>query len=157
MKDNKNIWCVYKHTNKINGKCYIGITKTIPEKRWGKNGIGYKYQNFWYAIKKYGWNNFEHEILFCNLTEKECKDKEIQLIKKYNSIAPNGYNITHGGDGSLGLFPNEKTKEKQSLSAKKRTDLKKEVICFETLETFNSATDCSLYINVDRSNITNLS
>lgn len=59
---NKNNWCVYMHTNNINGKRYIGISQN-PKRRW-KNGNGYKTQLFGKAINKYGWDNFTHEILF---------------------------------------------------------------------------------------------
>lgn len=89
---------VYYHKNKINNKYYIGITKQNVNKRWGKNGKNYYTQYFGYAIQKYGWDNFEHGILFDNLTETEAKNKEIELIKKYNSLHPNGYNLTVGGD-----------------------------------------------------------
>lgn len=89
---------VYYHKNKINGKYYIGITKKEnPEKRWRK-GEGNKNQFFYKAIQKYGWDNFEHKILFDGLTIKEAKEKEIELIKKYNTLAPNGYNIGRGGE-----------------------------------------------------------
>lgn len=146
---------VYEHKNKANGKRYIGITKINPKARWGNNGIGYKTQNFWYAIEKYSWDGFEHNIIEENLTEKEAKEKEKYYIKTYNTIAPNGYNLTKGGDGSLGLFPSKETKKRQSISAKNRTDLNKEVICLETLEEFNSTRQCSEYIGVHSSNIIN--
>ena len=62
--NNKN-YCVYQHTNKINGKIYIGITCQKPEKRWGSQGRKYEEcPYFWKAIQKYGWENFEHKILF---------------------------------------------------------------------------------------------
>ncbi len=44
-------YTVYKHTNKVNGKVYIGITRNQPEVRWGRNGSGYNLQLFGKAIK----------------------------------------------------------------------------------------------------------
>ena len=92
-------YCVYCHTNKINGKKYIGITKQTPDRRW-KNGKGYSAQHFSRAIQKYGWNNFEHTILMSNLTKKQACYYERFYIKKYETTLPeNGYNETLGGDG----------------------------------------------------------
>lgn len=101
-KDEKTYY-VYKHTSP-SGKVYIGITnKHPPEKRWYSNGSGYKRQQFfWRAIQKYGWDNFKHEILFENLTKDEACEKEIELIKIYDSTNPNkGYNCSTGGENSL--------------------------------------------------------
>ena len=99
---------MYKHTSPSN-KSYIGITSKNPEERWGHNGIQYRKQPFYRAIKKYGWDNFTHEILYSNLTEKEAKDKEKELIRKYKTKNNKyGYNCTYGGDGTLGL---KRTKE----------------------------------------------
>mgnify|MGYP002658749408 CR=1 FL=1 len=56
-------YCVYKHTNKINGKVYIGQSSNIKE-RWSRKGTCYKGCTYFYnAIQKYGWDNFEHIIL----------------------------------------------------------------------------------------------
>ena len=68
-------YVVYMHTSP-NGKRYVGITSMRPiEKRW-KNGYGYKKNiHFWNAINLYGWNNFQHDFLFENLTKEEAKDK----------------------------------------------------------------------------------
>ena len=83
---NDRIWFVYKHINKINGKIYIGITREKkPENRW-KNGLGYKHSShLWAAIQKYGWNNFNHEVVASGLTEREACCMEIDLIKQYKS------------------------------------------------------------------------
>ena len=74
-------YTVYKHTSP-NNKVYIGITSRKPEYRWnsGKGYINNKY--FTTAINKYGWNEFEHSILYENLSKEEAETKEIELIKK---------------------------------------------------------------------------
>lgn len=84
----------------INDKVYIGITSQKPERRWGHNGHGYKEcPHFWHAIKKYGWNNFKHEILFSHLSHDEACAMEIKLIKELHANNPVfGYNISKGGD-----------------------------------------------------------
>ena len=92
---------VYMHISP-SGKRYIGITQRAPEKRW-MNGNGYKHQQFYKAIEKYGWHNIEHRILYTSLSEKEAKKIEVELIKEYNTVYPNGYNVTHGGDGTVGI------------------------------------------------------
>ena len=108
------MYTVYQHRNKINGKIYIGITMQTPEQRW-RHGEGYKSSpHFYAAIQKYGWDNFEHNILFQNLTKEEACKKEQELIAKYNSMNREyGYNSTSGGD----IFVmNEETKQKISQS-----------------------------------------
>ena len=86
VKNNGKKWCVYMHTNKINNKKYIGITCNDASRRWGLQGQGYRRQkHFWNAIQKYGWDNFEHEIIENNLTEDQAKIMEVELIKQYNS------------------------------------------------------------------------
>lgn len=95
MKDGN--YYLYCHTNKINGKKYIGISCQSPSKRWGKSGSGYKgCPKMEKAISKYGWDNFNHEILLTNLTQKEACEKEKEYITKFDTIN-NGYNILSGG------------------------------------------------------------
>ena len=103
MENEKHNYTVYMHKNKINDKVYIGITSQKINLRWRK-GKGYKDCKFRNAIDKYGWDNFEHIILCQNLTKDEACNKEIELIKKYNSTNRKyGYNISTGGDsGSIG-------------------------------------------------------
>ena len=96
----RNNYTVYMHKNKINGKVYIGVTSQNIKWRFGKEGEQYKNQPFYKAIKKYGWNNFEHIILYENLTKKEAGIKELELIKKYKANQKEfGYNIKLGGFG----------------------------------------------------------
>lgn len=107
------MYTVYQHKNKINGKVYIGITSQKLEQRWGSQGCNYKSSpHFYSAIQKYGWDNFEHNILFTDLTKEQACLKEQELIKEYNSMNREfGYNSTSGGD----IFTmNEETKQKIS-------------------------------------------
>ena len=93
-------YCVYKHTSP-SGKCYIGITRQDPLLRWD-SGWGYCEQpKFFNAIKKYGWDSFEHEILERELTQQEAQQKEKAYITQYDSFL-NGYNVTLGGEGAYG-------------------------------------------------------
>lgn len=92
-------YTVYCHENKKNGKLYFGITKTSVRRRWSK-GKGYKDQHlFGRAIEKYGWDGFEHIILFTGLSEDEAKQMERDLIREFHTQdRDKGYNITDGGD-----------------------------------------------------------
>ena len=108
----KNNYIVYVHVNKINEKKYVGITSRTLEERCKKEGYGYKKQpKFYNAIKKYGWENFEHIILETNLSWEEANNKEKEYIKKYDSYK-NGYNCSYGGDGCNGFIWTEDSRKK---------------------------------------------
>ena len=94
------MYTVYQHKNKINGKVYIGITSQIPTQRWGANGKNYRSSpHFYSAIQKYGWDNFEHNILLENLSKEDACTKEQELIKKFNTMDKRfGYNQTSCGE-----------------------------------------------------------
>lgn len=115
------IYTVYEHVNKKNGKRYIGITSRDVSVRW-KNGYGYsEATKIRHAFDKYGWDNFEHNILYTNIDEKMAKKIEREYIKKYKTQDDeSGYNITSGGDGICGFVHSEETKKKISEQAKKR-------------------------------------
>ena len=62
-----NNYKVYMHTSP-SGKVYVGITCQPTYARW-KNGNGYKNnKHFYNAIIKYGWDNFEHQIILENVS-----------------------------------------------------------------------------------------
>ena len=121
---NEKTYCVYCHTNKINGKKYIGQTCQKLNERWGHNGIGYKPRGrnvrsyFWNSICKYGWNNFDHEILKDGLTFDEANYWEKYYIELYRTFVgyddANGYNQTLGGDGTAGTKHTEEWKKHAS-------------------------------------------
>lgn len=88
---------IYKLTNEINGKIYVGQTTRTLEERFN----AHKYCNTSYigkAIHKYGAKNFKKEILAECDTIEELDELEIYFIAKLNSKAPNGYNLTDGGE-----------------------------------------------------------
>ena len=121
---------VYKHTSP-NGKVYIGITCRSVKERWGSNGNGYKGNTHFYnAIKKYGWDNFKHEILFDGLSKAEACNKEIELISVYNSTdEKHGYNNSTGGEyGASGRKISQETRDaiSKKVTGKKRTKEQRE-------------------------------
>lgn len=133
MDNTEKIYCVYKHTSP-SGKVYIGITCQKPEKRWN-NGNGYKHNEyFWRAIQKYGWDNFEHEILFSDLSKEEAQVKEKNLINKYKSNIPEfGYNISSGGEARTGVKLSEDAKKKLVRLIKEDLQEKKSFIWSSSL------------------------
>lgn len=110
-----NYYCVYIHTNKTNGKVYIGQTCQDINQRW-RNGKGYVNNKLFYkAIQKYGWDNFEHKVIFTGLTKDEADKTEIELISFYASNNPDkGYNLTIGGDGTNGYRHTDEARNKIS-------------------------------------------
>ena len=97
-------WLIYKHTNKINGKVYIGQTKQAISNRW-KNGLGYTDRDsvFAKAIRKYKWSSFKHEIIEKDIESQEvANEREMYWIRFFKSYVgfenSNGYNMTLGGD-----------------------------------------------------------
>lgn len=121
MKNNQ--YCVYKHTSP-SGKCYIGITRQNPIKRWGQDGCNYviklkngnwKHPAFAPAILKYGWNNIIHEILHAGLTKKQACEYEKLYIKLYKK-EHKSYNITDGGEGASGINFTPEQIERMRLS-----------------------------------------
>ena len=127
---NNNKMCgIYKITNMVNGKAYIGQAQNI-EKRWNehihytknKNSLAYT-KPLYKAMRKYGVENFSFEILI--LCEEELLNlMEIYYIEKYNSYIhaenSNGYNLTLGGEGTRGYVFSEEHKKKISENAKLR-------------------------------------
>ena len=129
----KNSGEIYMITDKINNKKYIGQTVCYLSSgrkygitgRWNHhvsdaNNYVDKGRHFCNAIRKYGKNNFNLEILLiCNLSMMDYYEKK--CIKLYNTISPNGYNLESGGSRTgTGIGDNKRlhqdTKEKLSKS-----------------------------------------
>lgn len=106
---------IYSIKNKLNGKEYIGQTRFPVEKRWGEHICAKrKITTIGYALRKYGIENFEFNIIeICD--DEMLNDREIFWIAERKSIAPEGYNQTSGG---YSFIPSEETRKKISEGTK---------------------------------------
>lgn len=111
-----NNYTVYMHESP-SAKKYIGITSLPPSKRW-EGGKGYQHNEYFSrAIKKYGWENFKHIILFDKLSKEEAEVIERELIKQYKTNDHEfGYNLTDGGE--VGKKHSQDSIKKMSLAKK---------------------------------------
>ena len=106
----EKLYTVYMHICP-NGKRYIGITGQGVEKRWNY-GHGYDTQLFGRAVKKYGWVNITHEILFDGLTLDEAYQRERESIAAFKTKDPQyGYNCDNGGAGADGHAVSEEARQ----------------------------------------------
>lgn len=123
---------IYKITNCINNKVYIGQTKTSIDKRWHAHKTRYNTglkDGLYGAMRKYGIENFKIEqILECPI--EDLNEMERFYIQKYDSFY-NGYNLTLGGDGSPTLGLNEEEVIKKYKELKYITDVAKFFDCCE--------------------------
>lgn len=108
---------VYCHTSRITGKKYVGQTVKSLMLRWRQHIADSKRSDFIFhrAIVKYGPDAWDHEILEVMTTEAGAKAAETLWIKLLNTnarVGGVGYNMTDGGDGTLGHVPTEKTRRK---------------------------------------------
>lgn len=119
-----NIFIIYKATNIINGKVYIGFDSVWPKRQkshkfssFNSNGQDYNFK-FHRAIRKYGWEAFEWEEICCSKDgEYLLNEMEKYFIQQYDSYN-NGYNMTLGGEGCFGRIFTKQSKEKISKGNK---------------------------------------
>lgn len=173
---------IYKVTNRINGKVYIGQTKQSLHKRWSNHCCKNSHCSILHsAIKKYGAENFTVEQIDVAASKEELDKKEIYWISHFDSVAPKGYNISLGGGGNRGHIPSEETLLKRSAALKgihtgdanpaKRPDVRKKmsdaakrrigdhscrgkaVKCIETSQVFPTAKAAGEYIGCTYKNV----
>jgi group I intron endonuclease len=124
---------VYKITNKVNNKAYIGATVTSVKSRWNRHCSDAKHnrdnQAIHAAIRKYGIDKFEIQIL----EQHDDSDHtfnvlEPKYIQEHNTFGENGYNMTQGGEGWLNMRhrPESIQKMRQSKIGKKATQQAKQ-------------------------------
>jgi hypothetical protein len=103
-------YTIYKITNKINGKYYIGKhqTENLDDGYFGSGKLIKK------AIKKYGIENFIKEILFVYDNEQEMNEKEKELV----TLREDSYNLCPGGQGGFGYINKIISKDDRSKYGK---------------------------------------
>lgn len=111
-------YCVYKHTSP-SGKSYVGQTKNLISREYKHKSINSNCHAFSNAIKKYGWDNFTHEILKDNLTLNEANYWEKFYINSHVTLSPHGYNLTTGGDNRK---VSEESRKKMSIFQSNQSD-----------------------------------
>ena len=135
------MWTIYKITNKINGKIYVGQTSRPVEQRWQehKNGKTNKAHTspLTRAINKYGWENFKTEVIETVNSAEEANIQEQYWIEYYHCAIPKygkncGYNLTLGGEGTKTI-----------------TDIQKQAI-LQLWEQQNNITQISNKTHIDR-------
>ena len=111
--------CIYLIRNLKNNKCYIGkTTRDAVKTRIRDHLRGKGSQPVKDAIEKYGQDAFTYEILHDGIIPEFLAALEIESIAKFNTIAPQGYNLTKGGEG---CSPSEVTRQKISQAHKGKT------------------------------------
>lgn len=124
------MYTVYLVTNKVNGKQYVGFTsKTLQQRRISHHSSA-SYRKvkllFHKALKKYGHDSFEWSVLWEGSCPIEAGQTETRYISEYNTLMPNGYNLTGGNDNTtLGYKFTEEQKEslKRSREGKPNPNL----------------------------------
>lgn len=106
---------IYCYTNLINGKKYVGQTIN-PKKRYNQHkSSAFNEKDKDYntplhrAFRKYGYDNFNYEVILSTSSLDILNELEIYFIAKYKTQVPNGYNILEGGNNSSRIL-NEETK-----------------------------------------------
>lgn len=165
---------VYKITNLLTGKSYIGQTVGSMRRRWNRHCSESSCVLLNRSIKKYGKENFEIKVLaYCNNIE-EMNHREQYCIKLFKTLAPNGYNVRSGGNEQIRskFVPVKHTEESKmkiriarkkqiiTLESKIRRSFsainKKTIICNETGQEFASISDTAKFFNTDRESISRI-
>lgn len=103
---------IYLAVNRVNGKAYVGQTKTSFRRRIGEHVRGGDRQVFDQAVRKHGRDSFDFAVLESCLSQSSLHEAEKKWIKHFACKAPNGYNICEGGKGTPGTTISESHKER---------------------------------------------
>ena len=127
---------IYKITNILNSKIYIGLTTNTISRRFNghkqtaKKGL--EKSRLYNSMRKYGSENFKIELVYTATSIEDLKEKEIYYINLYNTKDDKvGYNIIDGGDcGKLGYKMSEESKDllRQKALLRKHTQKSKDLM-----------------------------
>ncbi len=115
---------IYKLTNKLNGLSYVGATKNF-KRRMGEHHWNYGDKRkictlVDKAIRQYGWENFTAEVI--EVCDAEiAPEREMYWIAVLKTKAPNGYNLTDGGEGTKGHVQPPKHRLNKAISLRKKS------------------------------------
>lgn len=168
---------IYKIACEKTGKCYIGQTIQILEKRISRHLYESKIKKYplYNAIRKYGWDSFIVEVLEDDIPLENLNKKELYYTEKFNALAPNGYVLIAGGEPRI---VSEETRRKMSESRKgennynygkyfseehkRKIGLKhrKKILCYDLdgnfLKKFNYIKEAAIELNISRPHISNV-
>jgi len=112
---------IYQLTNTVNGKIYIGLTNNY-KKRLREHSYASNDYYISRAIRSYGWASFTSEVLETASSLPKAREREKHYISELCSNNPTiGYNLTEGGEGTLGVSPTAATRAKMSKAKTGRT------------------------------------
>ena len=111
------MYAIYIITCTANAKQYVGIAADL-ERRWRRHRNANEGQLIHKAIKKYGVDAFVFTHVADAFDAESAKMIERMLIVEHNTKMPHGYNMTDGGDGTMGMAKTEEHKQKLQQSNK---------------------------------------
>lgn len=151
-------YTVYLRKNLVNGKQYVGQTGDFRQRErcWSCLKLQYANNYFTEERKKYGLSNFETTILAEVETREEAWKLERKYIKEFNTIYPNGYNMSVGGGGGSGVKCTEEKKQSVRKANKGNKYHNKPVVQYDKnwneIKVWNSAKEAAIALGI--SNIT---
>lgn len=113
-------YTIYLRTNLVNNKCYVGQTSNLKRREMEWNYLKQTYANDYISNdrEKYGFDAWVVKVLAECDNRENAWNLEQKFIKDYNTIWPNGYNLSEGGAGSKGCKLSDETKQKISEALK---------------------------------------
>lgn len=152
MSDLSHLWKVYLHVSKLDGRMYCGVTSQSLIDRWSY-GKGYKgCSHFDRAIKKYGWDSFEHVVLLAAGTKEEANELEETIIRCCHlQDSHYGFNISDGGYSGTGISDEGKARLHDAFY-RSASPLSKKLVMFDydgkRIRTFDCMTDCADFLGI---------